>query len=71
MTALVLERPRPMATGGGGTVIEMLLGLATGVAATLAALAWRRRPATEPTAPSLPNDPTRDGPTKNDEEQAA
>jgi hypothetical protein len=39
---LALERPRPLLTGGGGTVIEALLGLAAGVTATLAALAWRR-----------------------------
>jgi len=41
-TTLTLFRPRPLFTGGGGTVIEALLGLAAGVTATLAALAWRR-----------------------------
>ena len=33
--------PRPCLTGGGGIVVELLLGLGTGVAAILAALGWR------------------------------
>ncbi len=41
--ATVFDRPRPMQTGGGGTVIELLIGLATGVAAVLAAMAWQKR----------------------------
>jgi hypothetical protein len=31
----------PMRTGGGGTIIEVLLGLTVTVAAVLAALGWR------------------------------
>jgi len=57
--ALLVPRLRPMMTGGGGTVLELLLGLATSVTAVLAAMAWRKpkdADASEPETPPPPPD---------------
>lgn len=37
-----IDRSRPVLTGGGGALLEWLIGLATGVTAALAAFAWKR-----------------------------
>ena len=42
------ERSPPMASGGGGAVVELLLGLTASLTAALAALAWRRPTSREP-----------------------
>ncbi len=52
---VALVPPEPMRTGGGGSVIEVFLGLVAIVAAGLSALAWR-----DPRAEDLDEEPKRE-----------